>query len=359
MYSQEEKVESQKVRKHSFPLWIVAVLIFLLVFSLTLALLWVLSDSEDEDLGKVEPKIHKLEGEMYLTLSPLDFDEPNLYRLELPSFNLEPIFEGSEHRNSMASFSPDSENMVFVRGYDEDWTSQLLILQKDTQEIVELTSRLDTLLRNPEFSKDGDSVVYWAYEGDESPIPWGLGYEAEENTIYLMPIDGDSQKIANGVYPIFIEENVIAFIKNDGLYSLNLDTMEETLMLELFEEGSFITMPDNRTWSWGGLRVDYSSQESMLSIADFVNEKIHFFEVESLNPFEYSEVHTLDGDRPHWPVFSPTGDYFVVLEFQKRGTSYPFLSFFYLDETLPKRIDSFGLRDYDIGYISSPSWIVE
>ena len=301
----------------------------------------------------------KLEGEIYLTLSPLGgVDEPNLYRLDIASSELEPIFEEEEGiRNYMASFSSDLDNMVFVRSYEDD-SSQILILDKQTQEITEVTSRSEFFLRNPSFSPDGEKILYWTYENEENP--WGVGVQAEENSIYISTIDGTQEKIAQGVYPFFTPTgDSIIFIKNDGLYSFDLENKSEELMINLFTAESPISLPDRDLWGWGGLRAAYSQSDEALIITDYVNEKIHLFDVNSLSPFSYTEMISYDVNKPNWPTFAPLGGYFLIQEYELiQDSSNPILSFFLLEEGEPERVHTFRINNYEVGYIWAADWVV-
>jgi Tol biopolymer transport system component len=298
----------------------------------------------------------KLEGEVYLTLAPPGIDTPDIYRLDLASSKLEPVFEEFENLNYMPNFSSDLEKMIFVRAYDDD-TSQILLLDEQTNEISEITSRSEFFLRNPIFSSDGEKIVYWKYENEQNP--WGVGAQAEANSIYITTLDGEKEKVANGVYPFFVSDGgEIVFLKDDGLYNLNLDTGVETLMMALFLPESFIVLPEHDTLGWANLRINYSSEDNVLIITDSSQGQIHVFKVDSLVPFVYTDVQSIDAGNPNWPVFHPRGGYFLIKESQTRGLAYSFINFYRLDNDMVEAIHSFDLRDYDLGYIWSADWIV-
>ncbi len=351
------ETEFENKKQKNLLLWIIAIPLAFL--SVLLLYLLVFSEADSDVFKRDEkerPKFHRLEGEIYLTLTPLGEDSPDLYRLSMPSFTLEPVFEESEYRNYMASFSSDLKNMVFARGY-EDSTFQILLLDEETQEISEVTPRTEFFVRNPMFSPSGDKIVYWLYENEQNP--WGVGVKAEENSIYISSLDGEREKVANGVYPFFAPEGeVIMFVKNDGLYSLDLKTGDEELMIKLFTSESIVTLPEFDALGWAALRVNYSFAENILAITDSVNKEVHVFELETLIPFEYSSVKTFDASKPNWPVFSPEGDYFFILEYQEQSPGFPLLSFLYLDSEMPERIDSFTINNYDVVYMWSGDWII-
>ena len=351
----EEEIENKK--ENNSLIWII--IMPLAFLSVALLYVFVFSNAADDifpEDEKGKPYVHRLEGEVYITLAPLDQDLPDLYRLKLPSFTLEPVFEESEYRNYMANFSSDLKNMVFARGY-EDSTFQILLLDEETQEISEVTPRTEFFVRNPIFSPDDDKIVYWLYENEQNP--WGVGVQAEDNSIYISSLDGEREKIAEGVYPFFApDEDIVIFMKNDGLYSLDLKTGNEELMIELFTAESLVTLPEHDALGWAALRLNYSIADNVFVITDSVNKEVHIFELETLTPFKYSSVKSFDASKPNWPVFHPNGDYFFILEYQEQGPGFPLLSFLYLDDEIPQRIDSFSLRNHDVVYVFSGDWVV-
>ncbi len=356
----QEPYENKSVNKFDKRLLYLLLLpILLLLFYLAFLYFTPSEQEEQEEIAQEErvDVIHNLEGEVYLTLSPLETQRPNIYRLSLPFLTLEPLFEEPQYLNYMAKPCPERENLLFVRAY-EDNTSQILLLNKETEEITEVTSASEFFERNPVFSSDGEKITYWIYEGDG--LSWGVGEDPEDNSIYVSSLSGEKEKVANGVFPLFTpdDENII-FIKNDGLYSLNLTNDSESKLMPLFTSESIVNLPDDDIWGWANLRVNYSEMEKMLIITDSANEKSHIFELESLIPFNYQKVHSIDTDTPNWPVFYSGGDYMLMQEFETVEPYFPIISFWFLGGQEPERILTFSLEDYDIGYIWLTDWITK
>lgn len=353
-------VENKKSSKKLLPF-----LIFFLVF-LCLGLVYVFFFQKDSvfEKGELEKDAEKLDydilqGEIFLTLSPLGEEKSNIYKLDLESMELEEYFENTPYRNYTSKFSPNLEEMVFVRVYDDD-TNQLLIFNEVTEEIRELTESSTLFPRNPLFSPDGTKVAYWVYE--DSVEPFGFSEKPEDNAIYTVSLSNNEKSyVTNGAYPLFSPDGkFLLFLKNDGLYTIDLDSEIETLVFQLdfagindwYEEEGL----EPELWTWLTLRFNFCPRNNILIITDTLGFVTMVLEVESWSPFVYESLFEVETHGPNWPVFSPFGNYIVKQEFGYDDPGMPQLSFFGFN--IEDDYDYYGSVSLD-GFLEDFIWITD
>jgi hypothetical protein len=303
-----------------------------------------------------------LKGEIYLTLSPQGEETPNIYKLDLDTMFLEEYFPESPYRNYMAKFTSTAESMAFVRGYDDN-TNQIMIFNLNTEEFFELTPRQNIFPRNPVFSPDDTKLAYWIYTEVDAP----LGEYPEDNSISVISaVDWTEEEVAKGAFPFFTPDGeFLIYLKNDGLYSLNLETENEKKVVDMdslyldnyiaeggadLEELEKVGLP-----GWTTFRFALSPNGKNLIITDTVSSNVLVFERTSQGGFEYS--FNLMADAPNWPNFSPDSEYFVIQEFETGETTFPKLSIFSFDDL--EFQEGFGLGEaYDSNYFWVSDWIV-
>ena len=340
-------------------------LILILLFVLLLVVLvYVITGTtlipKDSKLGFLNLKSpEELEGEIYLTLSPLGEEKPNIYKLDLETMELEEYFKDSEYRNYMANFSSDLKKMVFVRAYEDD-SSQLILLNEKTGEVSEIGTRSTGFIRNPKFSPDNQQIVYWTFEGTAS----SFGDNPEDNSIYIISLDGSKEKITNGSFPLFTPDgNGLLFMKNDGLYIFDLSNKTEAFALEIRigeELKELLGELEPRLAPWLAVRFNVFAEDNLLIATNTVTSKINIFKINSWFPFSYERLFDVNFYAPNWPVFSQNGGYFAIQEFvsQPEGeTGLPHLGV-YNSETLEKEV-LFSLENYELNNIWVTDWIIK
>lgn len=313
-----------------------------------------------------EEKVSELEktegprGEIFLTLSPLGEEKPpNIYTLNLETMELDEYFNDSENANFMGSFSSDGNRMVFVRVYvdevEEKLEGQILILNELTGEEIELTERFNYFPRNPKFSPDNAQIVYWMVEKEDGENP-------EDSSIYILNLDGESEKITEGAFPLFSPDGkYLLVLKNDGLYTVDLVTKEEHFVLEytpdVLDEYYEIGEMEKELPNWLNFRMSYSYEKNLLMLTETISSDLFILEVASWSPFEYEILFDADFYTPNWPVFSPCGKYFAIQEFASEDSSSSHVGVFDL-ETL-EREKSFSLEIFERDYIWLTDWLIK
>lgn len=299
----------------------------------------------------------ELEGEIYLTLSPFNYEDegfvvqPNIYRFDIATQELAPypFFDGSYNHNYMASFSPDLEKMTFIKSYEGE-NNRVMILNPSTEELRSLTRFLDFFPRNPRFSPDGEEVIYWGGGDLMSP---------EDSSIYIVSLEGDEpREITNGAYPVYSPDGEsIIFLKNDGLYILNLETGEDYLAVDLTDKEVF---PDLQLVGpgWYAFRFNLSSDGSLLVITHTLSENSNqIFEITSWDPFDYEDFAQPEFSQPIWPVFSPDNRYLALEEYRFDGERDSLRLSIYDTETF-EIVGNTCLEHYELDYVWVSDWIV-
>ncbi len=313
-------------------------------------------ESSEEDSQRIISETG-LEGEIYLTLSPYtyeDMDEgffvkPNLYLFDLATQKLAPVpfVEDSYYHNYMASFSPDLSKMVFVKSYRED-KNKVMIWNESQEHLRALTLFLDFLPRNPKFSPDGREVTYWGSNDLTNP---------EGSSVYISSLDGEQEEITNGAYPIFSPRgNSLIFLKNDGLYTIDLKTREESLAVDLKDEVLFPDL-DLTGLGWYSFRFNVSPDGRFLVITNTLGRSNRILEITSWRTFEYELYLEPDFSQPIWPVFSPNGNY-LALEEYRFDEDFETLRLSIYDLETFEIVGGTSLDDYELDYVWVTDWII-
>jgi hypothetical protein len=336
-----------------------------LVFSLLfLTIVFFNFFSKPDDLQVDRPldltQKEKLEGEVYLTLSPIEGEKTNIYKLDVETMELEEYFEDSPYNNYMAKFSSDQRKMVFVREYD-DYMSQILLLDLESNEIKELTTKSEYRANNPVFSQDDTKITFWTYESKESPS--GYGQSPSEHNIYVLSLDDlTTEVVAQGVFPLFFpKDSSLIYLGNEGLYKVNLENGEETLLADLSDLmlsfSEFADDSDTGFWGWFSIRFNYLPEKEMLVLTNSMNSRVYFAE---LTPVDsglsyYKWFDDFHVNAPHWPNFSPEGDFIAVQTFEPGVTEFSQLSLF--DTETAEVYKTVELTDYKVNSIWVTDWI--
>ncbi len=319
---------------------------------------------------EIQPKdeVSSLEGEIYLTLSPLETNKPNIYKLDLETMELEEYFKDSPYRNYVGKFTSDFQKMMFVRLYADDM-SQVLLLDESTQKISEITSKSEFFPRDPVFSPDNAHIAYWVYEGEENELPFGFGKKPENHKIYISDLEGNEQYVADGVFPLFgTNKEEIYFFKKEGIYKKNLENNEESLWFDFvmdrfnpFEE--MIQAGEIRAdvEIWMTMRFNFSKDRELFIISDTFDSIVYVCELNLSSAVACEEgplVPPFGPSSPNWPVFSPIGNY-VVMQTVKylEGAHQNQISIFSLLGEI-ENLKDFDLSKYEQQNIWVSDWIL-
>ncbi len=311
-------------------------------------------------------KTDALKGEIFMTLAPKDSEYANIYSLNLETMELQEYFEEANYSNYMGKFSPNLEKMVFVRNY-EDETSQLMFVDETEEKEYEITGRSNYFPRNPSFSKDGDKVVYWVYENEE--IPFSFGEFPEDHSIYISSLDGKLEKVAEGAFPLFCMEDssTIIFLKNDGLYSLDLEGKLEQRFYDLDFSGVNDWLLENAEfglgerpdfWGWLTFRYNISLDQEFLLVTEALPPSIRIYQrqEDGWGPGSLLFLQDVEGKGPVWPVYSPRGEHYAVQDFGDwEGISTQLQVY---QQESSEKVFEYGLNDFNRDHIFITDWIV-
>lgn len=359
-------------RKIDPKVWYISLLLILLFVLFVFPFANILTEKDEEEEKAIEETEEVSEviledsmpmGEIYLTLAP-EGGNVNVYSLNLETMEMSEYFEESNYDRFMGKFSSDLTKMVFVKT-SEDGLSQVVFFDETEDEFYEVTGESELFPRNPSFSLEGDKVVYWVYENTEEPL--GFGESPEEHSIFLSSLEtGEVEKVAQGAYPVFYpDENSlkIAFLKNDGLYSLDLDTGEETFLVwwdsvyidEWYSENPNVSPGDFPNWLF--LRFAFCFDSGVLLFTDVFSGSVSFFEMSELTWEETGEVEVWG---PIWPVISPSlGNYYAVQEAKEvEGEDEGVRQLGVYEMFTSERILSFNLEDFEEQKIWLTDWII-
>ncbi len=349
------KENGDKSRKNKIIVALFALLPILLVVLFFYAYRQLTIDLEEDEGKKSPTEIVKdkdglqqfdLEGEIYLTLNPVGEIATNVYRLDLATFEMHPVFEKSGDLHYMASFSPDLDKMLFVRVYG-DGESKILFLEDGV--FNELTPQTRFFERNPVFSQDGEYITYWTQTSLGEPTA------PEDFDIYVVSLEGKQEKIAQGALPLFSPGgDALLFLKSDGLYRVDIMTKEEKLVLEI-EDFSEI----DEDWDWASLRFNVSQEKNLLILTDTLGFNNAIYKIKSWDSFELEFLDYTPLWGANWPVFSPCGNYLVVQNSDPVLAPLAQVTIFHLEGEDFQEVKSMDLHDYDLFGIWITDWIVK
>ncbi len=317
-------------------------------------------EEKKEDVGPT--------GEIYLTLSPLGTNKPNIYKLDVESMELEEFLPNDErHANFMGKFSPDGSKMAFVRAY-EDATSQLLLLDLRSNDLTELTPKSNFFLRNPQFSSDGNKIAYWVYE--DTTLGQSFANNPEENSIYVVDLFGSTEKIAKGAFPFFVDDDKkILSLVDSGLYVLDLQSKQGRVLVS-FDMGDLDILISEGVLegdlpSWLSLRVGVSRSGDLIILTDTSSSQINILKIKSWVDFDYEYsfriVSALElAVGPNWPTFSSDSEYLALQDFSDTSDSLSRqsqISVFSFNGEELLREAQFSLENYDLNSIWITDWM--
>ncbi len=393
MNNQQEEIKKNKesLTEKNWPLVVLSILI---VLTLTFLIYFYFTTKPESEVDivyrdDVTEQEAFLEGTIYLTLSPGEENNPNIYTLDLSTGEFSPVFEtlveSGAHLNYMSKFSPDLKQKVFYRWSGETLIDQekaaefgadlteemyeeivlsheeyryLVVLDIDSGELFELTPRSDLILKNPQFSPDGQSVVYWVEETgsqEDFSLP-------ESNSIYISSLDGTQEEITQGVFPYFSPSGEsLVFLGDDGLYTIDLESREETLILDsVFDdlEDPFVQPEEYAVPpGWSSIRFNYSPVNNLLVVTDTLSQRGRFYEINPWEPLTLELVYDEEFYSPNWPVFSPCGNYLVLQEYEPTQRRHTQVAIYELGSF--ERLKAFDLLDYNLETIWITDWIID
>jgi Tol biopolymer transport system component len=243
-----------------------------------------------------------LSGTIYMVLYPNGTHEGSLYFIDAATSRLG-ILNSAQPQNDVepvtGHFSPAGDMHAFSMKASGDANSQIYIgsLKKTSPTLTKLTTSDVPFKRNPVWSNDGNLIAYVA-----GTDPRTGNIEAEASSVYVVPVNDPSQdkKVAMGSNPVFTKSGYLLYIKDTGVYEMDLSTQKETLVWVM--PGDTINSFSELAISANGKEIAWSNPNSgNLYIADIVSE----------SPFTIKSrrvVHIVGRN----PVFSPDGQYVLV-----------------------------------------------
>ncbi len=160
-----------------------------------------------------------LHGKVLLSLRGSNKKEYGMYTVDLNTGDLNKFMvdDGDNLSYLDGQFSDDGSVFVFVS--EDASTSEVYMSDKDIQNIIQVTNSNKMVKRSPQVSSNNNVVVYQSLNSD---VGISDAYMAKNWEIHLVYVStGEDRYLANGINPVFINDEIVLFAKNDGLYLLN------------------------------------------------------------------------------------------------------------------------------------------
>ncbi|MDX5321396.1 MAG: amidohydrolase family protein, partial [Bacteroidota bacterium] len=177
-----------------------------------------------------------------------------LYRKALPNGTPERLTNQSDYFEFEPSFSSDSKNLLFVSWSDAE-TGAIMQVPVTGGKPKKISTGKG-IFRNPSYSKDGKTILFWKERGnDHQGFAW-----TEDAGIYLMSADGKNPKQVGKVVaaPFFSkDEKWIYFERGNSLWKMNLHGFEEQKVVSSTYAKNYTLSPDNRWIAFTDLHKVY------------------------------------------------------------------------------------------------------
>jgi len=187
----------------------------------------------------------------------------------------------------------NSDADAALQVYSSAIGSGTAIAQVDRSERRTETSVLGK--RSISLSEDGTQILFGAYERGRDTLPT----TADEWGIYFVDGSNDAQKIADGMYPNWVDANNFIYLKKDGVYMYDMRTDVETVVWNYSGETQTNMMmhlsEDRRTLAW---TLPGNGLVLVLRVTS----------VEEPNLEQIAQIST----NAFWPVVSPDGNFVAV-----------------------------------------------
>ena len=242
----------------------------------------------------IDTSSNKLQGKIYLTLSPKNSDYTGIYAYDIQKNKLIEIrVDKTSHIWGGEVFALN-QKMVITNG-----TNILMNDLIDTQRSrVILNDSINNFKSRPVWSKEGRYVIYntiedISKEDNDSPEDW---------QIYLLNNNEEEKYLSSGAYPHITKDNMIVFLKNDGLYAMDIFGEE---VLKIWEINNEV-----RTQ----IQFDISYDDHLGVISNPFTKSIYVLKNNQNNFLFEGEIVKEIKTYAFQPTFSPDDKYLAVIE---------------------------------------------
>ncbi len=265
------------------------------------------SVSEQSEPVSTPESIETLGGRIYLSLKSNDAHDTaktlDLYSFDIGTDELSVVLAEAGQHTMTSRISPDGTQVAFASvGEDHSDIMRLFVSDKEMRNMEEIAHDDDLVIkRNPVWSHDGTRIAFAAKDnsdGDDVSVEsWGV-YVYETSTLSL-------DFVSKGTNPIFLPDDSLLILKNDGIHRVVQNTGADTLVLPASDPRA-------------NMRFDVSPDGTKLAWVLPIIDRINILEISSLEPFVATPMQSIYGDA-FWPVFSPGGEYLAVQAFDWEG----------------------------------------
>lgn len=158
-----------------------------------------------------------LSGKLLLTLRDAESGDIGTYAYDFASGNFSRLFPVRAGLIINPRPSPDGSRLALAT-YGEDSTMQIFVA-KTASDARAVTQNTLTYKREPQWSPQGDRIVYVAADEDSAEDP----HFPDAWSIYIADMSGSERYVGRGYAPLFSPDGGrILFLKNDGLYLFDI-----------------------------------------------------------------------------------------------------------------------------------------
>jgi hypothetical protein len=253
------------------------------------------ASSSDDTIVAKNPGIASLEGTVYLALDKGGTRSFYGYNVYTKDFGKIVDLPGSLSTPAEVAISDDQTYIAFVKGSAEG--NQVMLgyasaaTKKFTFEPASLEQPTQSAIRSLAFSRDGNHIAYAAApDAEASPSNWSL---------YLLSSSSKPGKvIGRGTSPAFGPDGEMFFLKDDGLYELDMSDASATESLVLATDP---VQPEDR--------IALSSDGAFLSWSKPSSGVVLVFRVDYASPVSVTPPSLIAMGTYNRPFIDPTGSF--------------------------------------------------
>ncbi len=182
---------------------------------------------------KIWPKAevkYDAKGILILCLKSLEpSKESGIYAYDVPSKELKKIYakEGIDFTLTNAVVNPQGNSLAFVEK-NKDGASAINILDLKTKEVKSVFSQQRSDINWLKWSPDGLKLAYFFYAfRPPNETESAAKQRDKEWGVFVSDLDGNKKFITQGSNPYFISDELLAVVKNDGFWGVDLKTGEQ------------------------------------------------------------------------------------------------------------------------------------
>ncbi len=238
------------------------------------------------------------EGALYLTLAPKNGGTMGIYKYDIGTNNLAPLYAPEGKTFITGKFQTEGTQGLLASEYISASVFQIVRFNPDTQVMTTLTDTKTSVKRHPSWSAPYEALVY----GGKSFRVKILG-EPNEWNVYMTGKDGKEKKVADGALPVLTPDGKsVVVLQNDGLHKVALQDSTTEKIWGL-DSGK----------AWFIQQFSISANGRYLAWTHPHEKKIYVMEVSSWTPFKGQLMHIINTNA-FWPVFSPNSEYLAFQE---------------------------------------------